>query len=142
MRGGKKSSTMKKSLLDSFALLAWIQDEPGAQIVEALLYKAQDEGEQVLLNIINLGEVYYSCARVQDISFARDIVKKIELLPIAIYPCSNDLVLEAAAIKAEYPISYTDAFIVATAIRENACVVTGDPDFKKVKHLIKIEWLT
>jgi len=133
---------MKRLLLDSFAVLAWIQDEPGAQIVEDLLYRAQDEGEQVLLNIINLGEVYYCCARVQDISFARDIVEKIRLLPVTIYPCSNDLVLEAAAFKAQYPISYADAFIVATAIRENACIVTGDPDFKKLDHLIKIEWLT
>ena len=45
---------MKKSILNSFALLAWIQDEPGAQIVEDVLYKAQDESEGALLNIINL----------------------------------------------------------------------------------------
>ena len=133
---------MKKFILDSFAVLAWIQDEPGAQIVEGLLYKAQDEGQQALLNIINLGEVYYCCARVQDLSFARDIVEKIRLLPVTIYPCPNDLVLEAAAIKAQYPISYADAFIVATAIRENARIVTGDPDFKKVEHLIEIVWLS
>ena len=133
---------MKKSILDSFALLAWIQDEPGAQIVEDLLYKAQDEGEGVLLNIINLGEVYYCCARVQDSSFARDIIEKIRLLPLTIYPCPNDLVLEAAEIKAQFPISYADAFIVATAIREHARIVTGDPHFKKVAGLIEIDWLT
>jgi predicted nucleic acid-binding protein len=133
---------MKRSILDSFAVLAWIQDEPGAQTVEDLLYEAQDEAERVLLNIINLGEVYYCCARVQDISFACDIIEKIRLLPVTIYPCPNDLVLEAAAIKAQFPISYADAFIVATAIRENARIVTGDPDFKKVKHLIEIVWLS
>lgn len=142
MIGKKKLSMMKRSILDSFAVLAWIQDEPGAQIVEDLLYRAQDESEGVLLNIINLGEVYYCCARVQDISFAHDIVEKIRLLPLTIYPCPNDLVLEAAAIKAQYPISYADAFIVATAIRENARIVTGDPDFKKVEHLIEIDWLS
>jgi len=49
----------KKSLLDSFAILAWIQDEKGAQQVEDLLYLAQDHKEELLLNIITLGEVFF-----------------------------------------------------------------------------------
>jgi ribonuclease VapC len=102
-------------LLDPFAVLAWIQDEKGAQDVEDLLYRAQDGKEQVLLNIINLGEIYYRCARSHDPSFAKDILEKMKLLPIKIYPCPNDLVLTASEIKAEYPIAYADAFVVATA---------------------------
>lgn len=135
-------SGKKKSLLDSFAVLAWIQDEDGSQFVEDLLYRAQEHQEEVLLNIINLGEVLYRCARIQDMSFARDILEKIKLLPIRIYPCSNELILEAAEIKAEYPIAYADAFIVATALREDARIITGDPDFRKVEHLVQVEWLS
>jgi predicted nucleic acid-binding protein len=131
----------KRSLLDSFAVLAWIQDEKGAQVVEDILYRAQNGKEQVLLNIINLGEIYYRCARIQDSSFARDILDKMKLLPVKIYPCPDDLVLAAAEIKAEYPIAYADAFVVATAIRENARVITADPEFKRVEHLIEIDWL-
>ncbi len=131
----------KKSLLDSFAILAWIQDEKGAQQVEDLLYLAQDHKEELLLNIINLGEVFYRCARVRDIPFARDILEKLRLLPIKIYPCPNDLVLEASEIKAKHPIAYADAFAAATAVRENARVVTGDPDFKHLDKIIEIEWL-
>ncbi|HID30367.1 MAG TPA: type II toxin-antitoxin system VapC family toxin [Desulfobacterales bacterium] len=132
----------KRSLLDSFAVLAWIQDEKGAQTVEDLLYRAQEGKEQVLLNIINLGEIYYRCARTQDSSFAKDILGKIKLLPIKIYPCPNDLVLAASEIKAEYPIAYADAFVVATAMRETARVITGDPEFKTVAHLIEVDWLS
>lgn len=131
----------KKSLLDSYAVLAWIQDEPGAQLVENLLYQAQENKEQVLISIINLGEIYYRCARVQDLSFARDILEKVKLLPVKIYPCPDDLVLEASEIKAQFPIAYADAFAVATALREKARIVTGDPDFKQVKHLVEVEWL-
>ncbi|MDY6990792.1 MAG: type II toxin-antitoxin system VapC family toxin [Thermodesulfobacteriota bacterium] len=132
----------KRSLLDSFAILAWIQNEKGAQKVEDLLYRAQDGREHVLLNIINLGEIYYRCARIRDLSFAKDILEKMKLLPIKIYPCPNDLVLAAAEIKAQYPMGYADAFVVATAIRENARVVTGDPEFKTLAHLIEIDWLS
>ena len=55
---------------------------------------------------------------------------------------AGDLVLAAAEIKAKYPIAYADAFIVATAIRESARVITGDPEFKTVAHLIEIDWLS
>jgi predicted nucleic acid-binding protein len=131
----------KKSLLDSFAILAWIQDEKGAQRVEDLLYLAQDHKEELLMNIVNLGEVFYRCARVRDIPFARDILEKLRLLPIKIYPCPNDLVLEASEIKAKYPIAYADAFAAATALREGARVVTGDPDFRLLDPIIEIEWV-
>jgi len=109
--------------------------------VEDLLYRAQGGNEQVILNIINLGEIFYRCARVQDISFARGILEKIGLLPIRIYSCPDDLVLAAAEIKAGYPMAYADAFIVATALRENATIITGDAEFKQVEHLVKINWL-
>jgi len=142
LKGKRNVNGKKKSLLDSFAVLAWIQDEEGSQFVEDLLYRAQKQQEEVLLNIVNLGEVFYRSARVQDISFARDILEKLKLLPIRIYPCPNEFILEAAEIKAQYPIAYADAFIVATALREKARIITGDPDFKKVEHLVSIEWLS
>ncbi len=53
----------------------------------------------------------------------------------------SKVILEAAEIKAQHPIAYADAFIVATALREGALIVTGDPDFKKVEHLVSIEWM-
>jgi len=132
----------KKSLLDSFAVLAWIQDERGSQFVEDLLYRARDNEEDVILSIINIGEIYYRCARVRDLSFAEDILERLKLLPVKIYPCPNDLVMAAAEIKAQYPIAYADAFAAATAKRENARIITGDPDFKKIQHLVDIYWLT
>ncbi len=139
--GEKRSNAKKKLLLDAYAVFAWIQDEPGAQSVEDLLYQAQGNRAQVLISVINLGEIYYRCARVQDLPFARDILEKLKLLPVKTYPCPDDLVLEASEIKAQYPISYADAFAVATALREDAGIVTGDPDFKKFKDLVAVEWL-
>ena len=132
----------RKSLLDSFAVLAWIQDEEGAQVVEDLLYGAQRGEGQIIMNIIKLGEVFYRCARLQDLQFARDILERFRLLPIRIVPCPNDLVLQAAEIKVEYPIAYADAFVAATALSEDAQVVTGDPEFKKLEHLIQVHWLS
>ena len=132
----------KKYILDSYAVLAWIQDEKGAQFVEDLLYRARGHEEEVLLNIINLGEIFYRCARVLDIQSARNLLENVRLLPIMIIPSPNDLVLEAAEIKSRYPIAYADAFALASALREKACIVTGDPEFKEVEHLAEIHWLS
>lgn len=133
---------MKKIyLLDSFAVLAWLQNENGAQFVEDLLYRARDNKVEVILNIINLGEIYYHCSRVTDIKSANNIIDTIKLLPLKILPCPNDLVFEAAGLKAQYPIAYADAFALATAIREKAYIITGDPEFRLVEHLAEIHWL-
>lgn len=132
----------KRYLLDSYAVLAWIQDEKGSQFVEDLLYGARERENEVFLNIINLGEVFYRCARVLEIDAARNILENIRLLPVKIIPCPNDLVLEAAEIKAQYPIAYADAFSLVSAVREKACIVTGDPEFKEVEHLAEIHWLS
>ena len=51
-------------------------------------------------------------------------------------------VISAAPIKADYPLSFADCFSVATARREDAIILTGDPEFKKIEHLTKIGWLS
>jgi predicted nucleic acid-binding protein len=59
------------------------------------------------------------------------------------FSCSGQSLVRAAAEKKSEPArSYADAFCIATAQRLNATVLTGDPEFKSVEHLIKIRWLT
>jgi len=50
-------------------------------------------------------------------------------------------VIKAAKIKAEYPLSFTDCFAVATAKKNNSVIMTGDPEFRKIEDLVAIEWL-
>lgn len=131
----------KRSLLDSFAVLAWVQDEPGADRVDALLTHAKRRKAPLLVSVINLGEVYYQLARQLGHPFAQEIIRQIEILPLQFYPCDQALAIEAAKIKADFPMAYADAFAVATALREDAVVVTGDPEFRQVEHLVAIDWL-
>ena len=57
------------------------------------------------------------------------------------WPNTYEHVLAAARIKAGYPISYADAFAVASAQREKATLVTGDPELRAVEHLVPILWI-
>jgi ribonuclease VapC len=47
----------------------------------------------------------------------------------------------AARLKAQHPVSYADAFALSTAIREEATLVTGDPDFRTIGSLVEIQWI-
>jgi len=122
-------------------VLAWLQNECGADRVEALLTQAQRRKTPLLLSVINLGEVYDRLARQHGHPFAQEIIRQIETLPLQFCPCDHVLALEAARIKAGFPMAYADAFAVATALREDAVIVTGDPEFRQVEHLVTVDWL-
>jgi ribonuclease VapC len=104
---------------------------------------SQKRGQKLLMNDINIGETYYIIARERGLEASDYFLQNIlGTLPIKVVSNSYQEVIEAAKIKAQYPISYADAFIVATALREQVPVLTGDPEFKKVEHLIEINWLS
>ena len=132
---------MKNYLFDAFPLLCWLQEEPGHELVEDLLTQAEEGKILLSLHIINLGEIFYRVYRLAGLKKAEDIIEKIRLLPIKIVSVSDGAVMEAAEIKGKYPISYADAFAVATALQTGATLVSGDPEYKVVSKMIKILWV-
>lgn len=128
-------------VIDSFALLAYLEGESGAKRVEELLHRAKNNRTQLYLSLINLGEILYITEREQGLVASRKALAAIDQLPIALVAADRDLALTAAHIKAQHPISYTDAFAVALALQKEATVLTGDPEFKCVESLAAVEWL-
>jgi len=128
-------------LLDSFALLAYLNDEAGCTRVQEILALAEGRKCRVVMCLVNLGEVLYITERERGLAMAHSVLALAESLPLELLDASRDLVLDATHIKAHHPLSYADAFAAAAAVRENAVVVTGDPELKSVEELIKIEWL-
>jgi uncharacterized protein len=131
-------------VLDSWAILAWLQDErPAAQKVQKLLDDAEAGALQLCMSIVNVGEVYYRLAKAHGEEEAGAFFRDVKIMPLKILSVPNGLVLEAAKLKGRYPISYADAFVAATAIREKGRVVTGDPDFKQFigSGIVEVEWL-
>ncbi len=122
-------------------MLAFLNKEKGFEKVRELMRAAQLSSEPLLMNEINIGEVYSMTAKARSPELAEEFLCRLETLPIQ--PISNSFadVLQAARIKARFPISYADAFAVATASRMHATVVTGDPEFRQVEHLVTIDWV-
>lgn len=127
-------------VLDSFALLAFLQDEPAASRIEKLMDQAEKEKCRLLLCIINLGEILYITERRGGLVRAQDALALIQQLPIEILPADEQTVFAAAHIKANHTLSYADSLAVAIGIQENATVITADPEFHSVEHMVEIEW--
>ena len=134
---------MATKVLDSWALLAFFEDEPAAEEVEKLLAEADHGTHTLLLSVVNWGEVYYSTMRKVSQKAAEQKATEIAVLPIELVPVEADLYLvrQAAIYKASGKLAYADAFAAALAKLRNAELVTGDHDFKAVEGEIKIWWL-
>jgi ribonuclease VapC len=128
-------------VLDSFALFAFFESEPGGEKVKNLLESAKRNESKLFLSIINLGEVFYITSKDYDEETALRIISTIKSLPITIPEITNYDAMEAAKLKSRYSFSYGDAFCTFLAYQKNAIVITGDPEYSQVEDLIKIDWL-
>ncbi len=128
-------------VLDSFAVLAYLDKEPGGRRVAEVLARARRRQAEVLMCLVNFGEVAYIVERERGLSEAQDAIAALDQLPIQIVAADRPLTLAAAHLKAHHAIAYADAFVIALAQEENAVVLTGDPEFRTVERLLTIEWL-
>jgi ribonuclease VapC len=132
---------MATKVLDSYALMAFFEDEPGADFVRGLIQKAVESDTNLLMSVVNLGEVWYSIARSNSSELADQYVHEIKGLGIEIVDIDWALTRQAAAFKANGNISYADCFAAALAKNRRAELVTGDKEFKSLDGEIKISWL-
>jgi len=128
-------------VFDSHALLKLFQKEKGYEKVVRLLGEIRQTGAIKYINAINLGEIIYSTKREFGDQKKLEVLASIERLDFTILPVPNSLIFQAAEYKAEYSMSFADCFALASAIEHKAALVTGDPEFKKVGHLVEIVWL-
>jgi len=132
-------------VLDSFALIGFLENETFASRIERLLKQARQGKILIYLHAIHLGEVYYITLREQSQNIADLAFARIKAFPVKYIDILDDeLLRKSARLKANYPISYADAFAASMAIIHNSALLTGDPEFKKLgkKEAITIEWLT
>ncbi len=128
-------------IFDSFALLRLFQKEKGFEKIVQLLENIRKDDAVKYLNAINLGEIIYSIKREFGDPKEIEVLAAIERLDFTILPVPNALIFQAAELKAQYSISYADCFVLALALEIKAVIVTGDPEFRKVAHLVDIFWV-
>ena len=132
---------MKKYVIDSFAMIAFFEDEPGAGSVALILQSLVDRKAKAYMSVINWGEIYYNTMREQGHETAEKVIGQLKQYPIELIDADKELTYEAAKLKGRYTIAYADCFAAALSHRLNAVIVTGDPEFKKLGKEYSVQWL-
>lgn len=131
-------------VLDAWAVMAWLKNQqPAADRVRTVLELAERREQQLLMNIVNVGEVFYVSVKARDLAYGQGILDA--LWPrLTVVPATNSLVLAAATLKSRHAISYADAFAAATALLRDAPLLTGDPELRTLaanEKKLKLQWL-
>ncbi len=132
---------MKRYVFDSYAMIAYFEDEPGADRVAQILRQLIQGKAKGYMSVVNWGEVYYNTMREEGIAEAEKVILQLDKFPIQIAEVNRNFAYEAAKLKGKYRIAYADCFAVALSVKLNASLVTGDPEFRKLKERISIQWV-
>ena len=132
---------MKQYVLDSYAMIAYFEDEAGADRVAQILRQLIQGKAKAYMSVVNWGEVYDNTMREEGVAEAEKVILQLDKFPIQMVEVNRDFAYEAAKLKGKYRIAYADCFAVALSEKLNATLVTGDPEFKKLKGRISIRWI-
>lgn len=133
---------MKNVVFDSYALLAFIFDEPGAETVSETFKQALTDKKRIYICTVNWAEVMYRTIRVKGKNAWKTVQSHLQDLPFEIVDADQALSEAAAEFKASHKMSLADAYAAALTKAKRAELMTGDPEFRSVeKSLNKIVWL-
>lgn len=120
----------ERYLLDTSAVFAFTDQEPGGERVEALLRSAEQGEIELLLSALSLTELYYVTFRQQGEAVAAQLIGLVKHWPLSrISPNERDLLL-GGRFKALHRLSFADAVIAATARNREATLVHKDPELQ------------
>jgi uncharacterized protein len=132
---------VKRSVLDSYAVLAFLFREKGHEKVLDLFEKAAQTDQVLFIAAPNWAEVRYMVERKAGTGRWSEVRHKLLGLPLEVVPADQTLAEIAGEIKASGKMSLTDCFAAALAKQKKADVCTGDPEFKAVEKDIKVLWI-
>lgn len=132
----------KAYVLETWTIIAYLQDEPAAEKIAGLIADAHEQEIPLYMSVVNVCEVWYILAREVSEAEADSSVNDLRQLGIHIQDADWETAQEAARFKAKGKISLGDCFAAALAKQLKADLVTGDTEFKQVENHIKVHWVS
>jgi predicted nucleic acid-binding protein len=131
----------KAIVLDSWAVIAYLEDEAAAEKVADIIADAHEEQIPLFMTVINAAEVWYIVARETSAADADASVKQLRDLGIEFVNADWELAKSAGYFKSRNKMSFADCFAAALAKQRKALLATGDREFKQIEKEIAISWL-
>src|ERR1700749_1745279 len=133
---------MKTYVLDSSALLRYIDGEAGADRVEAALKECVRGLAAACLSALQWGAVAGNLHRPPSPTRALEILNHLLPSEVEIIAANADRATRAALLKIEKKIGYADAFALELAMESHESILlTADYGFKAAESSIQIEFL-
>jgi len=120
-----------KYLLDTKALIAFFNNEVGADFVERILREIDENKAERFVSAITLTEIYYLYLRRIREDFAKKRIEQIKVSNLKIVTIEEEIAVKAGEYKIK-AIPIADALIAASAHFVEAKVVTDDEHFEKL----------
>ena len=128
-------------VLDSWAIIAYLEEEASAERVADIIADAHEEEIPLLMSVVNAGEVWYIIARESSVADADASINQLRDLGIEFVDADWNLAKDAGYFKSKNKMSFADCFAAALAKQRKGHLATGDPEFKQVESEIAINWL-
>jgi len=136
---------MKLYVLDANALIALLQDEPGAEKISDVINLAYKGEAEIIMHKANLLEVYYDAYRYRGKEQADLMLAEVEKCPIQINAeITDEIFTEAGRLKATYKMSFADSFALAQSCVSGGALLTSDHhefDVIEGKEPVEFYWI-
>src|SRR6185295_15058298 len=120
----------KAVVLDSWAVIAYLEDEDAATRVADIIADSHDAQVPLLMTVVNAAEGWCIVARQTTAADADSSIKQLRDIGIQFIDADWGLAKEAGYFKSKNKMSLADAFAAALAKQRKGHLVTGDSEFK------------
>ncbi len=131
----------KAIVLDSWAIMCYLEDEPAAEKVGKVLGNSLSNRIPLLMSVINAGEIWYIVGRRRSEKDADATIVWLREIGVKFIDADWQLTKTAATFKVKGNISYADCHAAAVAKHYKATLFTGDLEFVGLENAVDIEWL-
>jgi predicted nucleic acid-binding protein len=129
-------------VLDSSAVLRFIDREAGVERVRAIFRSCAGGQDEVYISAVQWGEVAGKLRGSLGVSSQKLVLENMTQLGLSIISATAGRAVRAAEIKVDCKLAYADAFAIELAMDSpDHVLVTADYDFKAVADLAQIEFL-
>lgn len=132
---------MKTYVLDTSALLCYLRNESGSDHVFEIL---RSKSHVIKMHQVNLGEIYYGLLRMDGEKKANHAYGVLLQYPIHwVEDLGDTFLMTSGKLKIEYRLGFADSFAAATAILNQAILITKDNDFRPIAKdsLLQVLWV-
>jgi PIN domain nuclease of toxin-antitoxin system len=115
---------MKRLVIDTSALLAFLEDGTGADKVEELLWNATAKQQPITMSVASWGLLYKQILHKYGERLASEKFGQLQNLPLKLVEVDSPIAQNAALLSEKHKLPYLESLAVATAQLNKATLVT------------------